>query len=172
MDHAKDANEVRATTAVDQLLSIARQLIESGGDDVVGEQDVQKLASKLVGAYDNPFNDYGLRHLAAEAMIMMANRFPLALDCVIESAERYAETLKIDDADPYAPNSFVVLSHLVHREKALLFLRDTVVNRRGIAQWEARDALSRRTPGSLAGDCGGRGSHLPKLTHGHKGETV
>lgn len=126
-----------------QLLRRAEGVIEHKGRSVP-RGAVSKLTGQLIDGYENPFGECDLRRKAARATAVLACRFPdVVLPVVLESVRRYCVMAQIDDADPYSPNGFDVLAQMPICENTLDFIRDIIVNCRGIPRWEALRVLRR-----------------------------
>lgn len=131
---------------------------ENKEDDLVkqGEEVVAKklsvdndalidLTGKLIDLYDNPFLREQLRNKSARIVAMLAGLHESILGLVIENAKKYARSQHIDDASPYSPNSFEVLSEIKKSDQKMIisFLKETIQSNYGIPRWEAIKALCR-----------------------------
>ena len=111
-------------------------------DEHMEKQELERRVSELINTYDNPWNEHDIREEAFHLLCSLAKRYPLALDLVIINAQHYIETQRIDDADPYSPNSFDVLSEVGKgNPKVISFLKYTLQNEWGIPRWEAIETL-------------------------------
>jgi hypothetical protein len=123
-----------------QLLLDGKRLI--GIERFVDEEELKRMVGELIDTYDNPFNSSEIREKAFCSVSSLARQNDLVLDSVISNARRFIETQYIDDASPYSPNSFDVLSEIGKgNPKSISFLKDTLQNEWGIPRWEAIKAL-------------------------------
>lgn len=123
-----------------RLFSEGERLI--GAERHASKEEIKRVVNGLINIYDNPLNGREIREKAFRLVICLAKQDDLALDCVIINARRFIETQYIDDASPYSPNSFDVLSEVGEGSSKLIsFLKDTLQNEWGIPRWEAIKAL-------------------------------
>lgn len=123
-----------------RLLSQGERLIDIGGH--IEKEELERIANELIHSYDNPYNGYEIREKAFHVICSLANQYDLVLDFVINNARHYIETQYIDDASPYSPNSFDVLSEIrMGNPKLISLLKHTLQNEWGIPRWEAIKAL-------------------------------
>jgi hypothetical protein len=140
----------RAATGIDldrprttlEVLFFAERIVNFEGIEL-DKKTILDLTRQLIAIYDKPFwMGRHYRELAAEAVVILAGGSTDALDLVIANARQYADMAKIDDADPYSPNSFEVLAQISPPcSQVLSFLQDIIRTCGGIAQWEANRAL-------------------------------
>ncbi len=72
----------------------------------------------------------------------LAVLIPCILELVIENAQNYSESLHIDDAFLYSPDSIEVLSAMrPTTDRALSCLRRVATNDTGAAKWATSEAL-------------------------------
>ena len=133
----------RATTA---LLFTAEQVVDAGGLGI-DQKLIPELTRELMAIYVTlSWMDGCYRRVAADAVAILADRSPAALDIVIADAKRCADQAEMNGASPCSPNSFEVLAKTRSSAKSISFLRETIKNRRGIPRWQAIEALSRIDP--------------------------
>lgn len=102
----------------------------------------REMALQLIDVYDMVYNSDESRRMAADLVADLARDDQEVIDLVIQSAARYTEKQFIDDASPYSPNSFEVLSRIGRgHQKVISFLRQTIADHWGIPRWAAIDAL-------------------------------
>ena len=124
----------------ERLFSEGKRLVSEGMN--ADPDTVKAFTRELISLYDSPYNSGSRREQAAQIVGQLADQHDVAFDLVIDSARRYANMQHIDDAFPYNPNGFDVLSGLTRRqEKAIQFLRNVVQNDWGIPRWAALEAI-------------------------------
>lgn len=107
-------------------------------------EEIVSLASRLMFEYGpNGHNaTYPERWKSVLILADLAERYSLVQEMVVEKAAEYADTMKIDDADPYHPNPFDILSEVrVNNIGVICFLETTIRENYGIPRWDAIRAL-------------------------------
>lgn len=125
---------------IHELIAAGRRLSDAPAD--ADAQQVADVSNELIAFYDSPWNDDETRIEAAALVGSLAQRYPSVVRSIIESARRYVLNQRVDDAFPWSPNSFLVLSRLrPSSEEIVHFLELAVRCEWGIARWAALRAL-------------------------------
>jgi hypothetical protein len=146
--HAGDSTHRNVDDAIQRRLAQGQHAASSPVGDLASPLLLQATRD-LIEIYERDDVPYVHRHAASQIVARLSDTYPAALTLVIEHARSYAESQHIDDAFPYAPNSFDVLAVSARADQVVEFLREVVAQDYGIPRWAAISALC-----SLEETCG------------------
>jgi hypothetical protein len=124
---------------IKSTLAVGEEFASSSINEI-DENELIKITKKLIMIYEYLINDDEIREKAFQIVCKLGKNYAEILDVIIDSAIRYNQNQKIEDADPYNPNSYDVLAN-IGNEKVISYLRETVKVERGIPRYEAIKSL-------------------------------
>ena len=130
-------------TELNRILNIGEEIAVSYSNEI-DENELKIIVEKLIKIYEYLLNDDETREKAFRIVCNLGKKYDEILDLIIDGAKRYNENQKIEDADPYNPNSYDVLSNIgIRNEKIIQYLTETVKVEAGIPRYEAIRSLCR-----------------------------
>lgn len=126
---------------IKSTLAVGEEFASSSINEI-DENELIKITKKLITIYEYLINDDEIREKAFRIVCKLGKNYAEILDVIIDSAIRYNQNQKIEDADPYNPNSYDALANIGNGNgKVISYLRETVKVERGIPRYEAIKSL-------------------------------